>query len=672
MRREILGEIEELVGHIAADLDKLRATKTDGQTRRELIARIFRSVHSIKGSAASCDLDAVSLIAHEFEHLLAELRAGRVPIDDTVVDTCESAAQALSKSLSIAASGNVDPSRKALFARLQAAPQTNTAGHELANSEALLDRIPLEIRESLTEDERQQLASIVAEGSPLFVVARSFDIQTFDADFFRLKEKLTSFGEIISTSPAVDDKQPDKIHFRVLYASNADLQALSSSDDDISKVVFEKILDPGVSGTAATGRESTTLSSVSSVSNFVRTDLEKLDNLIAATHGLFRTTETTLTLAMSQLSSPASDDLLKLEKQIRHSFIGLEDKLINLRLVLLSSTLERVARAGRAAARLAGKEIDFEIIGSKIRLDTLLSRAIANPLIQLVRNAVDHGIETTAERSRAGKQQRGVVLIEAISDGSQSRLRVTDDGRGVDPLLVSAAAKRLGLLPNDAELNIEQSLRLIFRPGFTTLDSVSELSGRGVGLDVVETTVEQVGGELRVSSEPGKGSTFEILLPVTFGVMASNVVVSAGNRYCIPAVQTLGIDAIDVVDGSSGANQLRQVSLRDLLGQPEAEAEELSGTLQLITCQYRDARAGAGDQQSKFIGIVVDRVEGPQEVLVRNLGRHAGRWYGVAGATELKDGNVALVLDLPRLLNSADLKGFSPSANGAERQRAPG
>src|SRR6185436_6099082 len=121
---------------------------------------------------------------------------------------------------------------------------------------------------------------------------------------------------------------------------------------------------------------------------------------------------------------------------------------------------------------------------------------------------------------------------------------------------VTAAAQRLGLLPNDAELSIEQSLRLIFRPGFTTLATVSELSGRGVGLDVVETAVEQLGGELRVSSKPGQGSTFEILLPVSFGLLASNVVVSAGNRYCIPAAQTLGIDAIDIVDGSSGANQL--------------------------------------------------------------------------------------------------------------------
>jgi two-component system chemotaxis sensor kinase CheA len=179
----------------------------------------------------------------------------------------------------------------------------------------------------------------------------------------------------------------------------------------------------------------------------------------------------------------------------------------------------------------------------------------------------------------------------------------------------------------------------------------SDVSGRGVGLDVVETSVEQVGGELRVSSERKRGATFEIRLPVTFGLLATNVVVSAGSHYCIPASQTLGIDKIEVIDGSSGADQLRQVSIRDLLGQPE-EPEDSDNQLHLITCQYTDERAGIGKGQRKCIGIVVDRVEGPQEVLVRSLGRYAGRWRGIAGAAELKDGTIALVLDLPRLLGT--------------------
>jgi two-component system chemotaxis sensor kinase CheA len=651
-QREFLVEAEDLVEQMFADLDELRATKPEGRARRELIDRVFRSVHSVKGSAASSGLEVVSDIAHEFENLLAEIRAGRVLVDDEVLETCESAVEALSESLTMAASGTVKPSHTALFDRLRAAALTKAPARDLADTEAILKNVPFEIWESLNESEKNNLVSIAAEGSPLFIVGTSFDIGNFDAEFFRLKEKLARFGEVISISPAVDTELPDKINFRILYAVNTDLQTVQTAVSDFAQVVFEEIVSADNDPLAS--EESLSASRAPArLSNFVRTDLDRLDRLISSTHALLRATSTTLALAMSQLPVP-SEELHKMNRHIRSSFIGLEDELINLRLVSLGPTLQRGARAGRAAARLEAKEINFEISGTEIRLDRLLVEAIADPLIHLVRNAVDHGVETVDERTKAGKPPHGTVRIEAVSEGSQSRLRVVDDGRGVDPLFITEAARRLGLFKSDAQLDMEQSLRLIFRPGFTTLASASDISGRGVGLDVVETAVEQVGGELRVSSKPGYGTTFEIRLPVTFGLVATNVIVSAGRHYCIPASQTLGIDAIDVIDGASGANRIPQVSMRDLLGQPE-EPDDSTSRLQLITCQFTDERAGLDSQTSRSVGIVVDEVEAPQEVLVRNLGRHAGRWYGIAGATELRDGTVALVLDLPRLLNPTSL-----------------
>jgi two-component system chemotaxis sensor kinase CheA len=578
------------------------------------------------------------------------------------VDTFESATEALSESLSLAASGIVEPSRRALFERLQAAARNraDTTSAPSEDTEAILKNVPFEIRQSLTEPEEQRLFSVVAEGSSLFVVKTNFDIENFDAQFTLLKEKLTGVGELISTSPAVDDEHPDRVNFRVLYASDAHSQDLEAAVSDVSAVVvFKEIGATRTSGPFDRETSKTASASVSpslaSLSNFVRTDLDKLDRLISSTHELLHTTTNALELALSQqqLGTAARQELQKLNEQIKTSFMGVEDELINLRMVSLGPTLRRAMRAGRAAARLAGKEIDFDIVGGDLRLDKLLADAIADPLIHLVRNAVDHGIESSEQRVQAGKNRRGTVRIEAVSDGSQSRLRVVDDGRGIDPLLISEAASRLGILPGDSALDIERSLRLIFRPGFTTLTSASDVSGRGVGLDIVETAVEQVGGELRVSSEPKQGTTFEIRLPVTFGLIATNVVVSAGNRYCIPAAQTLGIDAIDLIDGASGADQLGQVSMRDLLGQ-NPEEEDSSSQLHLITCQFTDERAGLSNQESKCVGIVVDRVDGPQEVLVRSLGRYAGRWYGIAGATELRDGTVALVLDLPRLLTSSE------------------
>jgi len=646
-QRDFLVDLQELVEHIFADLDELRATKTDGRSRRELIDRIFRRVHSVKGSAASCALDVVSLIAHEFENLLDEVRSGRVLINDDLIDTCESAADALSESLSLEASGSIEPARSDLFERLRAARKTSEPqGH----TKTILKSIPFEIWESLSEHEKHRLVNVVAGGSPVFVIDTSFDIADFDSQFFQLQEKLAKVGEVISTAPAVSDEHPDRINFRVLYASDAKPQALEAAVVGFSNATFNEI------ASAAGGDEeispASSLPASLSLSNFVRTDLDKLDQLISSAHELLRKTSNALHVAIAQpLTEPARAELQELNEQIRSSFMDVEDQLINLRLVTVGPALQRAMRAGRAAARLASKEVDFEIGGADIRLDKLLVEAIADPLLHLVRNAVDHGIETAGERAQAGKKEHGTIRIEAVNEGSQSRLRVTDDGRGVDPVLISEAALRLGILQtSDEGLDIERSLRMIFRPGFTTLPSLSDLSGRGVGLDVVETAIEQVGGELRVSSEFGGGTTFEVRLPVTFGLLAATLFVSGGNRYCIPASQVLAVDTPDSTN--TAPIDFTLVSMRKLLGQPQEEqiTEESRQQLRVITCEFPNESSDTNSDATRCVGLLVDAAEPTEEVLVRHLGRHSGRWHSVAGAAELRDGTVALVLDLPRLL----------------------
>jgi two-component system chemotaxis sensor kinase CheA len=511
---------------------------------------------------------------------------------------------------------------------------------------------------------------VVEEQTPLFIVTTSFDLSNFDEEFFRLREKLSETGEVISTSPTIDDMYPGKINFRVLYASKREAATLAASVIEFPDVAFNGVRS-AASGVASEDHDHQPLASVTSLANFVRVELSKLDRLISSTHELLCETSNAFGLALSQpeISRSARAELHELDQQIKKSFMGVEDGLINLRMVSVGPTLRRVLRAGRAAARQAGKEIDFEIVGESIELDKLLVDAIADPLIHLVRNAVDHGIENAETRIQAGKKLRGTVRIEALSEGSQSRVRVADDGRGIDPLLISDAAARLGIVETES-IDFERSLRLIFRPGFTTLESVSDVSGRGVGLDVVETAVEQVGGELRVSSKPAAGTTFEIRLPVTFGLLEATVFVSGGNRYCVPASQTVetlndgnGVEMKATLnekpgkDHGYGESDLPAVSMRELLGQPslETSANMDSGQdFQLITCQFSDEQSVVGGNAVKHVNILVDAVEDTEEVLVRTLGRHAGRWYGVAGATELRDGSVALVLDLPRLLAAAE------------------
>ena len=653
-RGEFLIEIEELIEKVFADLDQLRENSASQNGRRQSIDQLFRHVHSIKGLSAAIGLETVSHIAHEFETLLDVVRLGRVPVDERVLQISENAVDALAESLSLAASGIVEPSRRALFDQLQTAAR---GGESSAHTDALLESIPSDIWQSLGEAEKQRLVSVAGEGTPLFVVVASFAITSFDEEFFRLREALAQVGEVIATSPTVDPEHSDRVNFRILYASSAtsaDLRnCITGFAGEITRVERGELSEP-VAGQQQPIALAANTASASALANFVRTDLAKLDHLISSTHELLRATSNALGIAVAQkqMSKKRHEQLHSLDKTIRKSFMELENELINLRMVSLGPTLQRAMRTGRTAARASGKEIDFEVAGKDLRVDKVLADSLADPLVHLIRNAVDHGIESVNERMQLGKENRGKIRIEALSEGAQSRIRVTDDGRGIDPLVISKAALRLGIKSEPSELDVERSLRLIFRAGFTTLVSATNVSGRGVGLDVVETAVEQVGGELRVSSKPGAGTTFEIRLPVTFGLLSATVLVANGNRYCIPANQIVHISgAVPKKKRIKNAQTDRDdqpLNLSEILGQSSARKHSKKSA-QLITCQLSESQQQANRDSRKDVLLIVDGIEGTEEVLVRSLGRHSGRWYGVAGATELRDGSVALVLDLARL-----------------------
>ncbi|MDQ1639687.1 MAG: two-component system, chemotaxis family, sensor kinase CheA [Pyrinomonadaceae bacterium] len=654
-RSEFLIEIEDLIEKVFADLDQLRENSANQNSPGQSIDQLFRHVHSIKGLSAAIGLDTVSHIAHELETLLDAVRLGRVAIDEQVLQISENAVDALAESLGLAASGIVEPSRRALFDQLQT---TAKRGPSSADTEALLESIPSEIWQSLSEAEKQRLTSIAREGKPLFVVVATFEITSFDEEFFRLRESLAQLGEVIATSPTVDPQHSDRVNFRILYASPASSAELQNCIAGYAGEITT--LERGqVSETVTRHQQPITPSantvSASALANFVRTDLAKLDHLISSTHELFRATSNALGIAagQKQRGKKAREQLQSLDETIRRSFMELENELINLRMVSLGPTLQRAMRSGQTAARATGKEINFEVAGKDLRVDKVLADALAEPLIHLIRNAVDHGIESAEERLQFGKEGPGKIRIDAISEGAQSRVRVSDDGRGIDPILISAAAARLGILSEPSELDFERSVRLIFRAGFSTLASATETSGRGVGLDVVETAVEQVGGELRVSSNPGAGTTFEIRLPVTFGLLSATVLVANGNRYCIPANQIIDIsDSVREKKRAKKAQTHRDdepSNLSDLLGQ-SPEPKRLRKSAQQVTCQLSASQQQANGDSGKNLRLIVDEVERTEEILVRSLGRHSGRWYGVAGATELRDGTVALVLDLARLL----------------------
>lgn len=699
--RDFLAEAEELVEALFGDIRTLRGRRQDGRARRELVARIFRHVHTVKGSASAAGLDEVGRLAHELETLLDGVRAGAVAVDDDMLDAAEAAVEAASRLLACAARGEptLSPPR-AVVERLRHlstrhAPKSPDAARLPGGTSAAHAHdphgatdgaaLPDDVAASLADDERARLDEAVAEGARVYCLTVDLALENFDERFRELCGALAEAGEVVSSQPGIPEDPSAGVNFRVVYATTEDyaqvvsrvapfgaaligaVDASGPQADETHAGTREHQPESGEQRQSAEppegqpAEESPAAPTLSSLTMLVRVPLEELDDLISSTHELFTDALAALDLALGGLPAGATRGELEIQSpRLRRRFVDLEERLIELRMVPVRTTLERAARVGAAAARAAGREVDFETAGGEVRLDKSLAEAVSDPLLHLLRNAVDHGIEPAGERLARGKPARGRVRLEAEASGSRVLLRVADDGRGIDPERVTRAARERGLLRPGERLTERQALRLIFRPGFTTAAELSSVSGRGVGLDVVERAVEDAGGELRVWSRAGEGTTFELRLPTTLALVPALVVGACAQRYCVDAghVSEVGFAAREDVeeDGAGGrtvawrGERLPLVGLCELLGRAGASggsAERLAVVVSHVAGRGTKSEESAAPRR---VAVVVDEWDGHREVLVRGLGRHATRWRGVSGATELPDGSVALLLDVPRLL----------------------
>lgn len=665
---EFLAETEDLVEILFGDLQALRVRHSEGRARRELVGRIFRHVHTIKGSSATVELEAITKIAHEFETLLDAVRLGRVTIDDAVLNAFDSAANAISQSLNAVAQRQAPPETGDLVDLLRKLALPRSDDNAPIAVKKTLHALPEEIARSLSKHEEHRLREALDEDANLFVINVSFELATFDKRFRDLSDALAQDGEIISTLPGLSGDSPDEIGFRIIYAAKAKRADLEARASEFGKLSFTELTTAKASKSKAGNRAeevetrsaSSQPTSISSLTTHVRVELAELDKIISLAHEIL--VESTIALTSSQASNSGPSERTSIEQQAeasRDRLVIIEERLIGLRMVTVSQILERAARAGRLAARATGKDVTFVTTGGDVKLDKALADAIADPLLHILRNAVDHGVELPSERKRIGKKPRGTVRLEARGEGNRVVLRVVDDGRGIDPLRITRAAAAQGVIEAGRLLTKPQALRLIFRPGFSTAASVSSVSGRGVGLDVVERAVEQVGGELHVSSEPSAGTTFEIVLPTTLALLPSLVVRSSGHLYCIEASRILetGIIAVDDVQRNLSVgtidwrgSSIPLVEMRKLLVQSPRDAQKLGESVAVIIISCLPGMGTAEGNGEKRAAVIVDAVEGQTEALVRGLGRHRARWRGISGATDLRDGTIALVLDLPRLL----------------------
>jgi two-component system chemotaxis sensor kinase CheA len=327
----------------------------------------------------------------------------------------------------------------------------------------------------------------------------------------------------------------------------------------------------------------------------------------------------------------------------------LQRSIIDIRMVPIGQIFTKLNRTARRISRSFGKEVTIEMYGGETELDKRIMDELITPLVHIIRNAIDHGLETSSERLKIGKPAEGLLSISAYHRGNAIVIEVTDDGRGLDYEKIRASAVKKGIVGENAVMSPEECLELIFQPGFSSSDKVTEVSGRGVGLDVVKTTVERLKGSVSVWTEKGKGTTFQIILPITLAIIQSLIVKCANQNFAIPIssiIESFKIKESDIeyVDQKEVYN-LRGITLPILrlenrFNLTRGETKKENDLLFVVVAKRGDRAAG----------IVVDDLVGEQETVIHPIGKKLGSLPGIAGATEVGENQVILVIDTSSLL----------------------
>jgi two-component system chemotaxis sensor kinase CheA len=640
-QRLFVADAQEIVERLCRDLEQLRGARNQGRRRRELAAQIFRRVHTLKGSGASLGFKSVSSIAHEFEGVLDGVRLGRVELSDAVLDKFEDALDAIAGALRAVPADKVDRNLDAVIQRLKAlAEQSKKQG---AIESGLRTALPADIARALSDYDIQHAREAIREGARLFIISAGFPIETFDHGFRELSKLLGQSGEIIATVPG-EAANADEINFRLLYAGELLATEVLRQASTLGRIDHTElpIQAAATQPHAATEASSTQTSPAANVEAPVRIELNQLDDLISSASELFRQT----TNALVSLAGPSKTEVVdRTVRNLRGRFVELEERLIKLRLIPVGEVLERAAsRAGRIAARQLGKDVEFEIVGGEVGIEKSLAEIISDPLLHLVRNAITHGIEDPDARRASGKNPTGRVMLAASNHSGRIHITVTDDGRGIDMNQIVKAATQHGISGDN--LSIDQCLRLIFRPGFSTARELSDMSGRGIGLDVVDRAMEIAGGEVRVATEPGAGTTFAMIVPAALSMVKCVVVRCREQLYAIDAACVIQSEAaMDRANDHSDEEQYPLLDLATLLGTnlPREPTEK-------VVINWKPPVTSARSNGNPGYRIALDGIVGRQEILVHSLGRHGARWPAVCGAAEMFDGSVALVLDLEELI----------------------
>ncbi|GAB4168138.1 MAG: chemotaxis protein CheA [Geothermobacteraceae bacterium] len=667
--QDFLAEAEEILEKLNLDVALMSEQAEAGDPDPDLVNAIFRGAHSLKGLSGMFGFVDISDLAHQLEDLLDRLRLGRIEMGQQLFELLF---QGLEMLTALVAGKGQDPDFTLDLAPVRQRIADLIEGRSGSGEDPFggID-LPDDVRNVLTEYEEARLKANIDRGRQLVMVQASFSLSSFDQELEALTARLKEQGEVISTLPSPGDN-PEKIGFRLLCGVDLapeDLAAFVDRDPgDI--VLLHRRQEPAPTEAFASaeapsagepqktmieepGEHVEDAGSLRSFSRTVRVDIEKLDNLMNIV-GELVLSKGALGRITSEIAGliPASllTDVQKALKGLERRLDELQAAVMDVRMVPVAQLFDKMTRIVRRVAGEHHKRVHLDISGAETELDKLIVEDLTDPLMHIIRNAIDHGIEPPEERRAAGKSDKAVIALHAMQRGNHVVIQVRDDGRGIDPEVVRRKAIEKGLLGTDAQPSREELFELLFRPGFSTRDQVSDLSGRGVGMDVVKNNIAALSGMIEIDSEPGQGTCISITLPITLAIIKALVVEVAGRTYAIPinsVLETLMLeaDAIETIEGRE-VIELRNTTL------PLLRIDEL---FELDGRADRKARkfVAVVGMAEKRLGIVVDDLAGQQDVVIKSLGSALSFVRGIAGAADLGSQQTILVLDVGGLMSES-------------------
>ncbi|GIG35516.1 hypothetical protein Cpa01nite_08970 [Cellulomonas pakistanensis] len=596
--REFLVESHENLDQLDQDLVALESEPGS----RSLIASVFRTIHTIKGTSGFLAFSRLERVAHAGENLLVELRDGRRSMDQATTDVLLRLVDTIREILRAieVEGGEGGVEIDAVIAAIEAI-QAIEPGAEPAEEPAAPAAAP--VAEAPAAE--APVAAATPEPAPAAVVPAPAPAPAVEA----LPAAAAPAAPAPSPAPAAPSPAPAP-------APAEELGTLRGGAADAS----------------------------------IRVDVDLLDALMRQVGELV--------LARNQISRLAggTDDVDLARSAQRLNLIAgeLQEGVMKTRMQPIEHLWSKMPRMVRDVAAACHREVQLELSGGDTELDRSLLEAVKDPLTHLVRNAVDHGIEASEDRVAAGKAPKGVLGLRAYHASGQVVVEVADDGRGIDPEKIGAKAVQKGLRTADQVASMGQAdlLQLLFLPGFSTAEVVSNVSGRGVGMDVVRTKIEAIGGAVEVDSTVGRGTTWRLRIPLTLAIMPALTVECSGDLYAIPQVNLLELVALDSQRSESGIEHIHEAAVYRLRGEL-LPLVSLSSVLEVGGERPENAVIAVVQSDQQRFGLLVDRVLNTEEIVVKPLSARLKAIGAYSGATVLGDGHVALILDVQAIARRA-------------------